>query len=109
MGKPTVLFDGRIGTQSVHVWLEWRDGDLLLGSQELGPALEPYFGESEIETFLTVKAAQLPKLARALGCRPTKRSIEAAMVERYRGDSSATSHLTALLAENAIPYEFYSI
>ncbi len=109
MGKPTVLFDGTIGTQSVHVWLEWRGGDMLLSSQELGPALEPYFGEAEIEVFLTVEAAQLPQVARALGCRSTPRSIEAAMVERFRGDSSATSHLMALVAENAIPYEFYSV
>jgi len=109
MGKPTVLFDGRTGTQSVHVWLEWRDGDLLLGSQELGPALEPYFGESEIETFLTVKAAQVPKLARALGCRPTKRSIKAAVVDRYHGDSAATSHLSAFLKEHDIRHEYFVI
>jgi len=109
MGKPTVLFDGRIGTQSVHVWLEWRAGDLLMSSQELGPALEPYFGENESEVFLTVEAAQLPQLARALGCRPTKRSIKAAVVDRYHGDSAATSHLSAFLKKNKTRYEFYSI
>ena len=88
MGKETAFFDGRIGTQSVHVWLEWRGGDLLLSNQELGRGLVPHFGEDEVETFLTVKAAQLPQLARALGCPPTAGSMMAALVDRYRGDSS---------------------
>ena len=106
MDKETVLFDSGLGTQSVHVWLEWRGGDMLLCSQDIGPALVPHFGEDEIETFLTVKAAQLSQLARALGCRPTRGSIGAALVDRYEGDSAATSHLRALLEEHAIRHEF---
>ena len=51
MGTGTVLFDGPSGTQSVSVWLEWRGGDLLLSSQELGPALVFNPGENEVETF----------------------------------------------------------
>ena len=102
-----MLFDGRIGSQSLHVWLEWRGGDLLLCSQEFGPALVPHFGEDEIETFLTVEAAQLPELARALGCQPTQGSIQAALMDRFQGDSAATSHLRALLTERVIRHEFF--
>lgn len=109
MGKATVLFDGRVGSQWMHIWLEWRGGDVVLSSQELGPALVPYFGEEEIEVFLTVEAAHLPQLARALGCQPTSGSIEAALVDRYHGDSSAVSHLSALLKEHDIRHEYFVI
>ena len=109
MGEPTVLFDGERGTQSERVWLEWRDGNLLLSSQELGPALMPFFGEDEIEVFLTVKAAQLPQLAHALGCRQTPPGIKAALVARYHGDSHATIHLRAFLEEHDIRHEYFVI
>ena len=109
MGKETALFDGTVGTGSVHIWLEWRGGDLLLSSQQFRTAEAAFYGDDEIEVFITVKADQLPQLAGALGCRPTRSSIEAALVDRYRGDGSATAHLMALLAEHAIPSEFYSI
>ena len=101
------LFGGRLGTQSVHVWFEWRAGDLLLCSQDIGPALESIYGEDEIETFLTVEAAQLTRLAHALGCADDPAALEAALLDRYRGDSAATSHLRELLAEHTIPYEFF--
>jgi hypothetical protein len=109
MGKKTLLFNGTSGTGSECVWLEWRGGDLLMSSEQYGTAEAAFYAEDEIETFITVKAAQMPQVARALGCRLTPRSIKAALVERYRGDSGATAHLMALLEEHAIPYEFFSI
>jgi hypothetical protein len=108
VGKKT-LFYGASGTQSERVWLEWRSGDLLVSSEQYGTAEAAFYGEDEIDTFITVKAAQMPRLARALGCRQTPRSITAALVERYSDDDAATAHLMELLAEHAIPYDFYSI
>jgi hypothetical protein len=109
MGEKTLLFYGTSGTQSERIWLEWRGGDVLMSSEQYGTTEAAFYGEDEIDTFITVKAAQMPQLARALDCRQTPRSIEAALVERYRGDSAATANLMALLEEHAIPYEFYSI
>src|SRR5687768_1163712 len=39
-----VLFQGRIGTQWVRVWLEPWAGSLRMLSHEIGPALERFFG-----------------------------------------------------------------
>lgn len=61
-----VLFDGRLGSQRVRVWLEYRAGSILLASHDIGPGLEPVFGKGEIETYLEVDAVHLPNLTAAL-------------------------------------------
>jgi hypothetical protein len=103
----TVLFSGEIGTQRVRVWLEWQGDDLQLLSHDIGPGLERFFGDDEIETYLTVKAAQLPELARALGCPADPASIQTALMDRYRDDAAATTHLRAFLEDAGIPYDFF--
>ncbi len=104
MTHEAVLFDRQLGTQRVRVWLERRGGGIAVLSHEIGPALEFAFGTDEIETFLEIDAADTPALAAALGGGPA--DPMQLLVDRYRGDSAATSHLRQLLAEHGIPHRF---
>ena len=99
------LFRGELGTQRVHVWLERKaDGGISLCSQDIGPGLERFFGEAELETFLEIDVAHLPVLAAALGD-PDADPMNL-LAARYQGDSMATTHLRELLAEHDIPHRF---
>ena len=102
-----VLFGGSLGTQSVRVWLERRDGGIALMSHDIGSGLESPFGSSEIETFLRIGDADLPALAAALG-EPSGDPMEV-LAERYRGNSMATTHLRELLSQHGIPHRFHVI
>lgn len=100
-----VLFDERIDTQRVHVWLERApDGGITLFSHDMGPKLERFFGDDEIETFLVIDATHLPALATALG--DPAADPMALLATRYHDDSMATTHLRELLAEHHIPHRF---
>ena len=100
-----VLFAGRIDTQRVRVWLERSaDGGITLLSHDIGPGLERFFGDDEIETFLEIDADQLPALAAALG--DASADPMSLLATRYHDDSMATTHLRELLAEHDIPHRF---
>ena len=99
-----VLFGGRLGTQSVRVWLECRGGGIGLLSHDIGPGLEHAFGKDEIETFLEIDAAELGSLTAALG--DASGDPMKLLAARYQGDSAATSHLRQLLSEHGIPHRF---
>ena len=101
-----VLFSGEIGTQRVRVCLEPADGGFMLNSHDIGPGLERFFGDTEIETYLTVRAEQLPRLAELLGSGSTTEEVMQALAGRYRDDSAATTHPRTLLDEDGVPYEF---
>ena len=102
MTHEVVLFDGRLGTQQVRVWLESRGGGIVLLRHDMGPALERAFGSDEIETLLEIDAAHLPALSAALG--GGSADPIHLIAERYRGDSAVTSNLRSLLVENAIQH-----
>ncbi len=104
MTHETALFDGQLGTQRVRVWLERRGSGIAVLSHDMGPALESAFGTDEIETFLEIDAADVPAMAAALG--GGSADPMQLLVDRYRGDSAATSHLRQLLAEHGIPHRF---
>ena len=106
MNDEIVLFADEIGAQRVRVWLEPADGGFMLNSHDIGPGLERFFGDTEIETYLTIRAEQVPKVAGVLSCGPTLEDVMSTLANRYRGDSAATTHLRALLDEHGVPYEF---
>jgi hypothetical protein len=107
MTEEIVLYGGDIGSQRVRVWLQpTTDGGFMLNSHDIGPGLEGFFGDTEIETYLIVRAEQLPKVAEILACGPTLQHVMAALVDRYRGDSAATTHLRAVLDKHGVAYEF---
>ena len=103
MAEEIVLFGGRLGTQSVRVWLEDRGGRIALLSHDIGPGLERAFGTDEIETFLEIDADHLAALATAHDATADPMTL---LATRYGGDSMATSHLRELLAEHDIPHRF---
>ena len=106
-----VLFAGRLGNQRVRVWLEPHAGAIRMLSHDIGSGLELAFGKDEIETFLEIEAAHVPNLAAALRAERSepiaapKDAIEL-LVDKYRGDSTATSALRAWLTARGIPYRF---
>jgi hypothetical protein len=105
-----VLFDGRLGTQVVRVWLEIRGGSIVLASHDIGPGLEHAFGKDEIETYLEVDAVHLPNLTAALRAERTDSNAPMDAIEllaaRYRGDSTANTGLRTWLTARGIPYRF---
>jgi hypothetical protein len=110
MTDEIVLFDGQLGSQSVHVWLEARGAGIALNSQDIGPALESAFGSDEVETFLEIDAADIPTLTALLAAEHPIANTPGDPLElleaRYRGDSMATTHLRELLTAHGIPYRF---
>lgn len=110
IGTEGLLFDGRLGTQRVLVWLEPWAGGIRLLSHDIGPALERVFGKDDIETILEIDALHVPNLVTALRA---ERTDDAApmdamelLVAKYRGDSTATSGLRTWLTAHGIPYRF---
>ncbi len=105
-----VLFDGRIGTQRVRVWLEPWAGGIRLLSHDIGPALERVFGKDEIETFLEVDALHMPNMVAALRAQWTDADAPMDAMElllaKYRGDSTATTGLRTWLTAHGSPYRF---
>ena len=105
-----VLFDGRIGTQVVRVWLEYRGGSIVLASHDIGPGLELAFGKDEIETYLEVDAVHLPNLTAALRAEWTDPDAPMDAIQllaaRYHGDLTATTGLRTLLTARGIPHRF---
>ncbi len=105
-----ILFDDRIGTQRVRVWLEPWAGGIRLLSHDIGPALERVFGKDEIETFLEVDAVHMPNLVAGLHAEWTDADAPMDAIElllaKYRGDSTATTGLRTWLTAHGIPYRF---
>jgi hypothetical protein len=108
--QEVVLFSGRLGTQSVRVWLESHGSGITLLSHDLGPALESAFGSDEIETFLLVEPPHVEALTAALRAEridPASSTDPISLLaEKYSGNSAATSHFRAWLTEHEIPYQF---
>lgn len=78
-------------------------GDLVFTGQDLGPAVERFFGCREYEWAWTVRAADLPKLAAAL---EATGDLLAAIRDRFAGDRAG--QVDAFLKEYAIPFEGWS-
>ena len=102
MTHEAVLFDGRLGTQRIRVWLERRGDGIALLSHDIGSALVFAFLTDELESVLEIDAAHTRALAAALRGGPA--DAMQLLANRYRGDSAATTHLRQLLAEHGIPH-----
>ena len=109
-----VLFDAQLGTQHVRVWIESDDAGLKLMSHDTGPGLMASFGKTEVAVFLEVDAEQLPAIRSALLAErtdpaapaPAGDDVAQLLLEKYRGDSTATGAFRAWLDGHGIPYRF---
>jgi hypothetical protein len=106
-----VIFEAKLGTQQVRVWIEADDAGLKLMSHDIGPGLQASFGKSELAVFLEVDAEQLPAIRAALLAERTDSAAPDAdvpqlLLEKYRGDSTATGAFRAWLDGHGIPYRF---
>ena len=106
-----VLFEAKLGTQQVRVWIEADSSGLKLMSHDIGPALLASFGKGELAVFLEVDAAQLPAVRAALLAERTDPAapgdeVPQLLLEKYRGDSTATGAFRAWLDGHGIPYRF---
>ncbi|MEP7082216.1 MAG: hypothetical protein ABI841_04475 [Chloroflexota bacterium] len=111
MTDNVVLFDAQLGTQHVRVWIEADEAGLRIVSHDVGPGLERTVGKSELAAFLEVDAEQLPAIRTALLAERADASeqeaeLEQLLLEKYRGDSTATGNFRAWLDTHAIPYRF---
>ena len=78
-------------------------GDLVIEGQDLGDAVESYFGVREYEWIWTIRARDLPSLLNALG--PSS-DVLAGLSERFSGDNAAD--LKSFLDSHDIPHEVWS-
>ena len=110
MSTERVLFEGRLGTERVRVWLQASGAGIELLSHDIGPGLEQFFGRDEIETYLRIDAAHEPFLTDALAAERTDPGAPTTaldlLADKYRGDAAATTHLKAWLDEHEVPYRF---
>lgn len=113
MTGDVVLFDAQLGTQHVRVWIEADDAGLKLMSHDTGPALLASFGKTELAVFLEVDAEQLPAIRAALLAERTdpaapagEEGVPQLLLEKYRGDSTATGNFRAWLDSHGIQYRF---
>ena len=117
MTDDVVLFDAQLGTQHVRVWIESDDAGLKLMSHDTGPGLMASFGKNEVAVFLEVDAEQLPAIRSALLAErtdptagadgpPGSDDVAQLLLEKYRGDSTATGAFRAWLDGHGIPYRF---
>jgi hypothetical protein len=109
--REVVLFDAQQGTQQVRVWIEADDSGIKIVSHDVGPALVKTFGKSDVAAFLEVDAADIPAVRIALqGERMSDQTWSEdevqLLLEKYRGDSTATGTFRAWLDEHGIPYRF---
>ena len=79
------------------------NGDLLIEGQDLGDGVQRIFGRDEYEWVWTIRAAELPKLAMALG---GASDLLQALAGRFSGANAG--HLGAFLNEGSVPFETWS-
>jgi len=98
--------DEKDGNDSRGLWLRLADnGDLAIEGQDLGPSVAEFWGGSEYEWAISIKAADVPAYVRSLGGTPGDDVVELvrASFERSPGCVGAE-----FLNENGIPNEFWS-
>lgn len=78
-------------------------GDLVIEGQDLGPAVEEFFGSREYEWIWTVKAADLAGLRRSL---PEQGELLELLARLFSGDDAG--RLKDFLEKNAIPHQTWS-
>ena len=79
------------------------NGDLRIEGQDLGDGVQRIFGYREYEWGWTIWAADLPKLAEALG---VTSDVLKALAASYSGDNAA--NLGAFLEDHGVPFETWS-
>jgi hypothetical protein len=107
------LFDGAVGEDRTHVWIEADGAGAVIRSHSWGAGVERNFGSNAIETWLTLDAPALETFAHALvmdrpEIDPTAPPIDV-LAEAYRGDSAATSRAQRRLDELGIAYAFTTV
>ena len=111
MTREVVLFEANLGAQHVRVWIEADDAGLRIVSHEVGPELEKTFGKSDVAAFLEVDAADVPAIRAALQAertsdQPFTDDEVQMLLEKYRGDSTASGTFRAWLDGQGIAYRF---
>jgi hypothetical protein len=79
------------------------NGDLLFEGQDYGSGVERFFGYSEYEWCWTIKAANLPKLQKALA---EEGGLLELLEKKFSNDKAADLH--DFLKNNDIPFESWS-
>jgi hypothetical protein len=110
-GRP---FDGEVsrGTGS-HAAVKFTEsGDLQLSVQDVGEAPRQFWGDSDYEWWVTVKAQQVPRLLELLrgesSTAPTADDLLALIGRNFGGHASGPSEFPEWLKRNRVPYEFFS-
>ena len=103
MTTSVVLRDTRDAGGSRHLKASIKpNGDLVIEGQDLGPAVEEFFGVMEYEWAWTITAKDCERLRAALGTA----DLLTALAERFPGENAAD--LQEFLESEGIPYEVWT-
>src|SRR5262245_57335367 len=105
MGQPSIVLRAeRTDGDSRYLGARYSEnGDLLIEGQDLGEGVRAIFGYIEYEWAWTIKAADLPRLAAALG---SDSNLLDALKTRFSGD--AAGELESFLKKHEIPCAFWN-
>ena len=81
-------------------------GDLVIEGQDLGPAVEGFWGGSEYEWIISIRAEDVPTYLRALGGHGDTHDPLEFLSARYREDARCVSK--SFLDGHGIPCQFWS-
>jgi hypothetical protein len=99
-----VLRDERTDGDSRYLCAKYSEnGDLLIEGHDLGAGVREFFGYFEYEWVWTIEAADLPRLAAALGA---DSNLLDALKARFSGDAAA--EIGSFLKEHEIPNAFWN-
>jgi hypothetical protein len=117
--RRVVLFDGELqpGTSSyVEAYIN-DAGDLVLESVDTGDLSREFWGDSDYEWWITVRAPERDALLTELhtdlsisgsGKAASKDELLSLLERKYGGNRSASFEFQRWLDEHGIPYEFFS-
>lgn len=101
------LVDERSGADSRRIWASLdADGSLMISGQDIGPAVERFFGADEYEFAHTVPVAHLRHFFSLLGLESFENPLDA--IKQFGGDNYKKLADTLEVAKESIPIKFWS-
>ena len=105
------LFAGKAGTDHSWAWIEEVPEGLRISSQSIGRGSSESFGDSDVETFLTIPTARLEDVRQALLAdmrrAPRRASVSDLIARKWPNSSMVTTLLRSWLDERGIEYDFH--
>ncbi len=101
------LCDQKLERVSIYVEASILDGKLTISGQDIGPAVEEYFGDSDYEYFYSFDKANTKKLLEALKPGAEIKELLELLASSFSGPDGCAM-LREFCTEENIAYDFFS-